>query len=419
MTLTQKSGQDSPHFHSTGNVEEPSEIESPVDLGVDLGCGLPASRHNTNPFMAFESTADVRPLPFFTDQLGLDHQPFVPMLHPFLGFPEVDRRDPAKYQGYYNMAQKLFVRVDRSAAEIAVFPWDWHMAGENPALARQARRFIRENAAAGLKTLLFSVSDPETSLLEPHTILFCTSLLGGKLRGHEFALAAWGLFEENLSMENLPLRKFRRKPSIGFCGASYRSTFREPNWFRRNFRPRRCQYERVFPRKPGLRAHLIDQLRTMPGIEANIIERESFFAGAVQNGKFNFESHAVTRREYVENLLASDYALCVRGGGNFSFRLYEALQLGRIPLFINTDCVLPWPDYIPWRKLCVWVELAQSDHLQEILLSHHLAMGPVEFEDRQRQCRGAWEKYLSPPGFFTTLRAWLKDRAHGRQDVKI
>jgi hypothetical protein len=369
--------------------------------------------------MVLESAANIRPLAFFTDQLGLNHQPFVPMLHPFLGYPEVDRRDPAKYQSYYGAAKKLFARVGRDAAKIAVFPWDWHMAGEDPALARLARRFIRENAAAGLKTLLFSVSDPETSLHEENTILFCTSLLGRKLRPHEHALPAWGLFEENLSMENLPARKFNPKPSVGFCGASYRAGFREPNWFRRTFRPRRCQYERVFPRRPGLRAHLIDQLRAMPGLEAKIIERKSFFAGAVQNGRFNFESHAVTRREYVENLLASDYALCVRGGGNFSFRLYEALQLGRIPLFINTDCVLPWPDYIPWRKLCAWVEQAQLDQLQDILLSHHRAMGPAEFEERQRQCRAVWEKYLSPLGFFTTLRAWLGEHARGRQGVKI
>lgn len=361
-------------------------------------------------FMAAESAATLPPLAFFTDALGVNDQPTMPMLHPFLGFPPVDARDPARFRDYYQSADKLFVRVGRDQAAVAVLPWDWHLVRCNPTLAKLARRFIRDNATAGLKTLLFSVSDPETSLYEPNTILFCTSLLARKQKPHQHAMPAWSLFEESISMANLAIRKFTEKPVVGFCGASYRVGFREPNWFRRTFRPRRCQYERVFPWKPGLRAHLIDRLRNMPGVEANIVERDSFFAGAVKNNRFDFQSHAIARAEYIQNHLGSDYALCVRGGGNFSFRLYEALQLGRIPLFINTDCVLPWPDVIPWRQLCVWIEMGRLDELEETLLSCHRALGPSQFEERQRECRRVWERYLSPPGFFTTLRGWLKEK---------
>jgi hypothetical protein len=369
---------------------------------------------------AIPSSANLTALAIFTDQLGLKTEPVVPMLRPFLHGPDADAGNPdaARYSHYFELANRLFQRVDRGAAEIAVLPWDWNRVRDNPALVRPARRFIRENAAAGLRTLVFSVSDPEAALREPQTILFRTSLIGRKLRADEHAMPAWGVFVPGLSRQNLSLRSFEPTPTVGFCGASYRSGFREPNWFRRNFRPWRCQYERVLPKKPGLRAHVIDRLRKASGIKTNIVERERFLAGALQKGELNLDAYVIARHEYVQNLLASDYALCVRGGGNFSFRLYEALQLGRIPLFINTDCVLPWPEHIPWRSLCVWVEQAELDGLEETLLAHHRRLGRGGFEDQQRQCRAVWEDYLSPSGFFTTLRAWLQERGHCRNRPK-
>ena len=44
---------------------------------------------------------------------------------------------------------------------------------------------------------------------------------------------------------------------------------------------------------------------------------------------------------------------CPRGTGNFSIRFYEAICLGRIPVILNTDIILPFAKYIPWNELCV------------------------------------------------------------------
>jgi hypothetical protein len=370
--------------------------------------------------MPLESASGGKPLAFFTDQMGVKDRPVMPMLHPFLGCPAMDGRDPnrGKFQNYYAAAHRLFARVERPAAQIAVLPWDWDLVKDHPDWARQSRRFIRENVAAGLKTVVFSESDPETAMYEPGIILFRTSLVGRKVRPHEQAMPAWALGEPNLKMADLTLREFRARPSVGFCGASYRNNFRQPNWFRRTFRPWRCRYERVYPRKPGLRGHIIDLLRASAAVDTKILERDGFFGGCWKDGKFNMEAFPMVRQEYVHNLLGSDYALCARGGGNFSYRFYDALQLGCIPLFINTDCVLPWAEYISWRSLCVWVELAEVDRVCEILLSHHTGLDRRKFEDRQRQCRAVWEKHLSPEGFFATLRGWLADHGHCRQVCK-
>ena len=106
------------------------------------------------------------------------------------------------------------------------------------------------------------------------------------------------------------------------------------------------------------------------------------------------------RREYVQNMVDSDYVLCARGGGNFSYRLYETLSCGRIPVFVDTDCVLPLESAIDWKGTCVWVDESDLNEIGSRVAAFHAALTPAEFADRQRACRRLWETHLSPQGFF-------------------
>jgi len=119
------------------------------------------------------------------------------------------------------------------------------------------------------------------------------------------------------------------------------------------------------------------------------------------------------RAEFVENLRRSDYVLCARGGGNFSYRLYEALSAGRIPLFVDTDCVLPFEDEIDWRSLCVWVDERDVATVAEAVAARHRELGADGFEQAQRECRRVWEEYLSPEGFYGRFARPILDAAAG------
>jgi hypothetical protein len=112
------------------------------------------------------------------------------------------------------------------------------------------------------------------------------------------------------------------------------------------------------------------------------------------------------RADFVNNLVDNDYALCVRGRGNFSFRLYEALSAGRVPVFVNTDCLLPCDDEVDWREVFVWVEESDLQSLPERILEFHERLSEAEFQERQRDCRQLWERYLSAHGF----HRWLASR---------
>ena len=119
-------------------------------------------------------------------------------------------------------------------------------------------------------------------------------------------------------------------------------------------------------------------------------------------------SPADIRREFVENLLGADYALCVKGDANCSVRFYEALSLGRIPLFLNTACVLPLEDTINYRDFCMFVDWWDIEHIGDILADFHAKLSPEKFEDMQRKAREAYQKYLRMDAFSMQLARQLR-----------
>ena len=111
--------------------------------------------------------------------------------------------------------------------------------------------------------------------------------------------------------------------------------------------------------------------------------------------------------EFLQNLLESDYVLCARGYGNYSHRLYEALACGRIPLFIDTDCVLPFDFAIDWKRFCVWVDQVDLRSVADRVAEFHASISGEEFEELQVACRRLWEEWLSPEAFFANFHRHL------------
>jgi hypothetical protein len=112
------------------------------------------------------------------------------------------------------------------------------------------------------------------------------------------------------------------------------------------------------------------------------------------------------RQRFAGNILGNDYTLCVRGAGNFSTRFYETLSAGRIPLMIDTRCVLPFADRIDWQRHCVIVAERDIDRAGEILAEFHAGLSPEAFRRLQVENRRLWEEWLEP---FSFLRRVVDD----------
>lgn len=106
------------------------------------------------------------------------------------------------------------------------------------------------------------------------------------------------------------------------------------------------------------------------------------------------------RKEYIDNMLSGAFTLCMRGGGNFSYRFYEALSFGRIPVLIDTDTILPFENEIPWHEYIIRLDL------KDIRNGEYDAkkFGSIErnlFSPRKN--RELWEEWFSPEGYLTKI----------------
>ena len=123
--------------------------------------------------------------------------------------------------------------------------------------------------------------------------------------------------------------------------------------------------------------------------------REFIFRKHYRGGALTEAQRNQTTLEYYDNLLQSDYVLCVRGAGNFSVRFYETLMMGKIPIFVNTDCLLPLADEIDWKKHVVWVEWDERHLIASKVLDFHQNISPEAFVELQLQNRKLWKEQLT------------------------
>jgi hypothetical protein len=87
----------------------------------------------------------------------------------------------------------------------------------------------------------------------------------------------------------------------------------------------------------------------------------------------------------------SIFSLCPRGYGATSYRLYESMQLGAIPVYISDVHILPWKDKINWEEFCFIVKPDEITHLHERLLR----TSNTQVRKMQDNLIPIWEKYFS------------------------
>ena len=304
-----------------------------------------------------------------------------------------------KYAELNEAAPRLFEVAGPDEADIWVYPY---MARERLA---EATRWAAEAGRRGVECLFFSWGDADEPVDLPSGTAYRHALVAGMTGPREAAVPAFTNDVLRESGRPLIVRPKGDVPSVGFCGFVGTPVQR---WaYRLAGRARKAA-------GLELRARILRRLRQRrPAIDTRFITRNGYWAGTMGRGKHDVAGQFAPRAEFLANVADTDYTVCVRGAGNFSYRLYEVLSAGRIPLFVNTRCVLPFPDQIDWRRHVVWVEEAELDAIGDVLVRFHRDTSAGRFEQMQRDNRQLWEEYLSPVGFY---RHALADAA-GRRRV--
>jgi len=131
-------------------------------------------------------------------------------------------------------------------------------------------------------------------------------------------------------------------------------------------------------------------------IETNFILRK-FYSCHTDTLKIPPET---ARQEYIENMIDSDFVLAPKGDGNFSMRFYEALSLGRIPILIDTETILPLENVIDYDSFILRVNYKNINKLDKIIADFYNQITNKEFIEMQKRARENFEKYLRIDAFF-------------------
>ncbi len=252
-------------------------------------------------------------------------------------------------------------------ADVAVFPSNWKKG-----VKTAAKKFAKEAANAGKPMLIFCNSNSVKRLRVDNSIVFRTSLYASKRKANEYALPAFNVdFVELYLDSRVPLRRKSEKPR---CPSA--------------------DVQRLIHRRAQ---KAIKALKSSKLVDTSFIVRDKYWGDITDESE-----RKATREEYVKNMVNSDYVLCARGAGNFSYRLYETLCCGRIPVFINTDAALPYDDVIDWQSYGVWIDESELGSAAEKIAEFHSSLSADDFYELQFNCRKLWEQWLSPAGFYST-----------------
>lgn len=111
------------------------------------------------------------------------------------------------------------------------------------------------------------------------------------------------------------------------------------------------------------------------------------------NYKFNYIKRDIVlnpkvvwdlRKQYIDNINNSTFIMVARWHWNHAYRLYECMSVGKIPLFIDTNCRLPLEDRINYKDLFLWIPYKNINdidkYINEYLHKHKNELDKIEDE---------------------------------------
>lgn len=246
---------------------------------------------------------------------------------------------------------------------------------------------------------IFSCGDYSDSLVfDPRATVFRYSLYKSSIRPLDVSTPT---LTADISIGGISLRSKVDVPTVSFCGRAGFSSFREmlATWVRR------VRYECLGLIKPPERARIrgilwrqwaIAACMRSPLVKTLFILRKTF-SGALQTIEV---SPVQARADFLHSMKDTDFVLAPKGDGNYSNRFLEALAMGRIPVLIDTDVVLPFEETIDYSKIMVRVPMNRIKDTPKYIREFYDPLTQEEWEAKQRLARKTYEQYLRQDSFF-------------------
>jgi Exostosin family. len=116
------------------------------------------------------------------------------------------------------------------------------------------------------------------------------------------------------------------------------------------------------------------------------------------------------KRDYVRDILDSKFVLCPRGQGTASHRLFEVMQLGRVPVIIADDWVEPPGP--AWNEFSLRVPELAINSVSKLLTERE-----SDFPQMAEKAREAWENFFAPEARLSWILEQLEDLRTRRSNM--
>lgn len=349
------------------------------------------------------------PLKLYVDKKSLSEDyAYSPLLFPFW------KEDPALKvlrPTFFKTAQfdkSCYALVDEVRdADLTFLPYNyWFLKRRDP---RFLNKLIEGLLALKKPILIDAYGDSMDQIDVPQSFILRLGQYRSRLKPNDIIMPT---FTEDLLESyfggRMVLRKKETIPLIGFAGWVETPFYKYPRMHLRDLGLRFLGFfdERFNLLRKGVfwRKKAVKVLEGSPFVRTSFIKR-SFYSGHTKTAEGDIES---LRHDFVENIVNCDYVLDVRGDANQSTRFYEALSMGRVPVFVDTERVMPLEDILRYRDFCLFVDYREIRNLDKIIVDFHRSISDDKFQEMQKKARNAFENYLRIDKFSKYLFGKLK-----------
>lgn len=332
-------------------------------------------------------------------------------LNPLLSYHWLGLSKDEIFSGDRNSASPFCLTEEPEGADYFVLPLNWsNYVWNRKAKMPEALRFAETARRHSKDVIVWYKGDLVPNIPFGNNVLFLPGIVRNRMKlNHRACPVFIDDPKPHYGDFDIGDRKKKEKPSVGFCGygsiSAVKLGWSIANGIYGNLKRRFTVsgYD-SFPIVPGtmVRNQAMQYLKRDARVETRFVVRSRY------TSRRSADPAAENSQAFYRNIYETDYTLCVRGFGNWSYRFYETLACGRIPVFVDTDCVLPLESRIDWRKYCVWIDRSERHLIAEKLLDFHASLSDSDFADLQLNCRKLWNEHLTLRGFCQNASDYLE-----------
>lgn len=298
--------------------------------------------------------------------------------------------------------ESIKIKADFKKKGLYFFPYSYKFIREYPQLLSYLQSCSK--LCQGILIVEYWDDDvnPCTNFNIKNVIIMRTSALKSKLQSHEIIMPSWSDFKGRYLKNEYNKKKnflYRKPYSLSFCGnlndnflSLIKSYFalnllkliNKNYFFNTSYNYHFSKFIRGYTSKMLLLNNNLNFFR---------VKHKKFYSGA----DLNFPSQKMSADlTFVSNSLSSEFSLVMRGMGNFSYRLYEVMELGNLPIILDTDFELPLSKYIDWVSNSIIVSTNNINCIDKIIddwIAKKYNPDPALF----------YKKFLSPKSYLKIL----------------